>query len=59
MQLTERSGATVPEALLLKAVPDVVSSDESWGFLPDAGLYFAKRGRRPQPHRGLRRWQRG
>lgn len=47
MQLTERSGATVPEALLLKAVPDVVSSDESWGFLPDAGLYFAKRGEGP------------
>ncbi|MFR1167337.1 MAG: hypothetical protein ACLSDQ_06935 [Adlercreutzia equolifaciens] len=41
MQLTERSGATVPEALLLKAVPDVVSSDESWGSCPTPGSTFS------------------
>ena len=42
MQLTDRSGATVPEALLVRAIPEVVSTAESWGYLPDVGLYFAK-----------------
>lgn len=42
MQLTDRSGATVPEALLVRAIPEIVSTAESWGYLPDVGLYFAK-----------------
>lgn len=42
MQLTDRSGAIVPEALLVRAIPEVVSTAESWGYLPDVGLYFAK-----------------
>ena len=42
MQLTDRSGATVPEALLVRAIPEVVSTAKSWGYLPDVGLYFAK-----------------
>ena len=42
MQLTDRSGATVPEALLVRAIPEVVSTAEPWGYLPDVGLYFAK-----------------
>ena len=42
MQLTDRSGATVPEALLVHAIPEVVSAEEPWGYLPDVGLYFAK-----------------
>lgn len=42
MQLTDRSGATVPEALLVHAIPEVVSAEAPWGYLPDVGLYFAK-----------------
>ena len=42
MQLTDRSGATVPEALLVHAIPEVFSAEEPWGYLPDVGLYFAK-----------------
>ncbi len=32
----------MPEALLVRAIPEVVSTAESWGYLPDVGLYFAK-----------------
>ena len=31
MQLTDRSGATVPEALLVHAIPEVVSAEAPWG----------------------------
>lgn len=34
MQLTDRSGATVPEALLVHAIPEVVSAEAPWGICP-------------------------
>lgn len=43
MQMTDRSGATVPDSLLQTAIPTVVRSQSPWGYLPEAGLYFAKR----------------
>ena len=42
MALADRSGATVPEALLVKAIPAVVGAAEPWGYLPETGLYCAK-----------------
>ncbi len=43
MQLAARSTATVPESLLLSALPAVAQSSADWGYLADADLYFAKR----------------
>ncbi|MEC4273607.1 HAMP domain-containing sensor histidine kinase [Adlercreutzia sp. R25] len=43
MQMADRSGATVPDSLLQTAIPEVIRSQSPWGYLPEAGLYFAKR----------------
>ena len=36
-----------PRRLLVHAIPEVVSAEAPWGYLPDVGLYFAKQRGRP------------
>ena len=47
VQMPDRSSATVPEDLLIAAVPSVMSHDAEWGFLPEQSLYFVKRNTGP------------